>query len=206
MEDEWVKVGLMETVQGMIEYLFSGRWVTGSIYLTLPLLHPWCALEIPLLEGQCTFPNSFDMWSATWLALLTWKRQMSKATSYEPRWYESSCVSLCVCSVTQSYPTFWDLMGCRLLCPWDFPGKNTGVGCHFLLQVIFPTQGSNPCLLHWQADSLPLSQLRSLCFPWPFPFLSLPWVEVASLVCCCQGENEWQVEKSQTTPDQPSLD
>ena len=36
----------------------------------------------------------------------------------------------------------------RLLCPWDFPGKNTGVVCHFLLQAIFPTQGSNPSLLH----------------------------------------------------------
>ena len=34
----------------------------------------------------------------------------------------------------------------RLLCPWDFPGKNTGVGCHFLLQGIFLTQGSNPGL------------------------------------------------------------
>ena len=44
-----------------------------------------------------------------------------------------------------------------LLCPWDFPGKNTGVGCHFLLQGIFPTQGSNPCLLHWQVNSFPLS-------------------------------------------------
>ena len=46
----------------------------------------------------------------------------------------------------------------RLFCPWDFPGKNTGLGCHFHLQGIFPTQGSNPhllCLLHWQADSLP---------------------------------------------------
>jgi len=30
----------------------------------------------------------------------------------------------------------------RLLCPWDFPGKNTGMGCHFFLQGIFPTQGS----------------------------------------------------------------
>ena len=39
-----------------------------------------------------------------------------------------------------------------LFCPWDFPGKNTGVGCHFLLQGIFPTQGSNLHLLHWQAD------------------------------------------------------
>ena len=36
----------------------------------------------------------------------------------------------------------------RLLCPWDFSGKNTGVGCHFLLQGIFPTQESNWGLLH----------------------------------------------------------
>ena len=36
----------------------------------------------------------------------------------------------------------------RLLCPCDFPGKDTGVGCHFLLQGIFPTQGSNPGLLY----------------------------------------------------------
>ena len=36
----------------------------------------------------------------------------------------------------------------RLLRPWDFPGKSTGVGCHFLLQGIFPTQGSNPGLPH----------------------------------------------------------
>ena len=35
-----------------------------------------------------------------------------------------------------------------LLCPWDFPGKNTGVGCHFLLQGIFLTQGLNPHFLH----------------------------------------------------------
>ena len=34
--------------------------------------------------------------------------------------------------------------------PWDSPGKNTGVGCHFLLQGIFPTQGSNPGLLHFR--------------------------------------------------------
>ena len=36
----------------------------------------------------------------------------------------------------------------RFLCPWDFLGKNTGVGCHFLLQEIFPTQGLNPGLPH----------------------------------------------------------
>ena len=50
----------------------------------------------------------------------------------------------------------------RLLCPWNIPGKNTGQGCHFLLQKIFPPQGSNLCLLYllnWQADSLPLHHL-----------------------------------------------
>ena len=46
----------------------------------------------------------------------------------------------------------------RLLCPWDSPGKNTGVGCHALLQGIFPTQGSNPgflCLPHCQVGWRP---------------------------------------------------
>ena len=36
----------------------------------------------------------------------------------------------------------------RLLCPWDSPGKNTGVDCHFLLHGVFPTQESNPGLPH----------------------------------------------------------
>ena len=48
----------------------------------------------------------------------------------------------------------------RLLCAWDSPGKNTGVGCHALLQWIFLTQGLNPpllSLLHWQMVSLPLA-------------------------------------------------
>ena len=51
----------------------------------------------------------------------------------------------------------------RLLCPWDFLGKNTGEGFHFLLQGIFLTQGLNPplYLVHWQVDSLTLSHLRS---------------------------------------------
>ena len=50
------------------------------------------------------------------------------------------------CLVSQSCPALWQphgLQPVRLPCPWDFPRKNTGVGCHFLLQGIFPTQGSN---------------------------------------------------------------
>ena len=53
--------------------------------------------------------------------------------------------------VAKSCPTLttpWTV-ACRLLCPWDIPGKNTAVGCDFLLQRIFPTQGSNLGLLHY---------------------------------------------------------
>ena len=49
----------------------------------------------------------------------------------------------------------------RFLCSWGFPCKNTGVGCHFLLQGIFSTQGWNLHLLHWQAGSSPLSHQGS---------------------------------------------
>ena len=49
----------------------------------------------------------------------------------------------------------------RLLCPWDSSGKNTGVGCHFLLQGIFRTQGSNPGLLHCRQTLYHLSHQGS---------------------------------------------
>ena len=70
-------------------------------------------------------------------------------------------VICCCCSVAKLCPPLlWrhGLQTARLLCPWDFSGKNTRVGCHFILQGIFPTQGLNSCLLHWQAGSLALSQ------------------------------------------------
>ena len=47
--------------------------------------------------------------------------------------------------MTDSFAIPWAVAP-RLLCPWDFLGKNIGVDCHFLLQGIFPTQRSNPCL------------------------------------------------------------
>ena len=53
----------------------------------------------------------------------------------------------------------------RLLCTWNFSGKNTGAGCHFLLQKLFQTQGLNLHLLHllhWQVDSLPMHHLGSM--------------------------------------------
>ena len=67
----------------------------------------------------------------------------------------SSHVRMCVHACVLSRVQLCSRMDCSppssSLCPWDFPGMNTGVGCHFLPQGIFPTQGSNPRLLHWQA-------------------------------------------------------
>jgi len=72
------------------------------------------------------------------------------------RWVKSQQMSVLpsklYCSlVAKSHPTLSHIHGLqptRLLCLWDFPGKNTGVGCHFLLQGIFPTHGLNLHHLH----------------------------------------------------------
>ena len=82
--------------------------------------------------------------------------------------------SMCVCTPQLSlvFATY-GLQSTRLLCPWNFLSKNTGVGCHFLLQGNLPNPGIEPgllCLLHWQTDSLPLCLLESSKIP--FPFLS----------------------------------
>ena len=62
-----------------------------------------------------------------------------------------------LCLATQSCLTLGGTMDCSppgSSVHGDFPGKNTGVGCHALLQGIFPTQGSNPGLPHLQVNSL----------------------------------------------------
>ena len=71
------------------------------------------------------------------------------------------CVCVCVpLSCVQLFATPWTV-ATRLLCPWDSPGKNTGVGCHVLLQGIFWTQGLNPDLLHCRQLRYRLSHLGS---------------------------------------------
>ena len=74
-------------------------------------------------------------------------------------------IGLCVLCA-QSCPSLCDPMDCS---PADFSVheiSQAGVCCHFLLQEIFRTQGSNLCLLHWQADYLPPSHLGNpFCRP-----------------------------------------
>ena len=69
----------------------------------------------------------------------------------------------------------------RLLCPWDSPGKNTGVGCHFFLHGIFPTQVSNLGLLHCRQILYHLNHkggkmLTHLLYGDPCKDIKLPWM------------------------------
>ena len=59
--------------------------------------------------------------------------------------------------VAQLCPTLrpHGLYSTRLFCPWNFPGKSTGVGCHFLLQGTFPDPGIEPKSPALRADALP---------------------------------------------------
>ena len=83
----------------------------------------------------------------------------------------------------------------RLLSSWDSPGRNTGVGCHFLLLGIFPTQVSNPSLLHCRQILYQLSYKGS-------PTQACTWFNV--LFCCLKILNIFflhlcSIEKSDGT-------
>ena len=91
--------------------------------------------------------------------------EMSLKDKYTHEWV------LSLFSRVQLFVTLWTVAH-WLFCPGVSPGKNTRVGCHALLQGIFPNQGSNLhllCLLHWQVGSLPLAPPGKpqgyICFP-----------------------------------------
>ena len=71
-------------------------------------------------------------------------------------WLQQNCV------LAQSCPILCNPMDCSLPGSSVHGGKNTQVGCHFLFLGIFPTQGSNSHLLHWQADPLPSAKIVNI--------------------------------------------
>ena len=90
----------------------------------------------------------------------TWLKQLCTHGSDWEFYCSSFLSALCVVtSVVSNSLQPYGLKPSRLLCPWNSPGKNTGVGCHSFLQGIFPTQGSNPGLLHCRQILYPLSLL-----------------------------------------------
>ena len=104
-------------------------------------------------------------------AMSTWRKQClflicpkAPVDLCDPRFNQRS---KCKWSHSVVSTSLWPhgLQPTRLLYPWDFPGKSTGVGCHFLLHRIFPTQGSNPGLPHCRQTFYHLShQGRRIAF------------------------------------------
>ena len=98
--------------------------------------------QIPLGIRECCFispQNIIPPWTLCQESLLF------KFWSY---WGGNSVCVCLVASVMSNSVRPYELYLTRLLCPWDSPGKNSGVGCHALLQGIILTQRSNQCLLH----------------------------------------------------------
>ena len=152
----------METQRGQVqprgaqEATTLGHRSSGFCVYTI-LIHGILSLS--------TWPCYSSPWSTNKSELLLGKWSIKIKNSISSNilanhWVMHACVhakSLQLC------PILCNPVNCSspgsFLCPWDSPRKNTGVGCHALLQGIFLTQGSNLSLLpllHWQVDSLPL--------------------------------------------------
>ena len=93
------------------------------------------------------------------------------------------------CSVMPDSLRPHELQPTKLLCPWDFPGKDTGVGCHFLIQGIFPTQRSNPGLLHCRQILYRLSYKGSPIFAAPHMWDLVPKPGIEPETPALEGHN-----------------
>ena len=140
----------MEKQWKLRDFIFGGSKITSD---------GDCSHEIErrLLPGRKFMTNLDSILKSRDITLPT-KVHLVKAMVFPVVMYAAAAKSL------QSCPTLCDPMDCSLPCfsvHGIFPGKSTGVGCHFPLQGIFPTQGLKLCFLHWQANSFPVSHLGS---------------------------------------------
>ena len=110
----------------------------GQLWLHIRI--PWDAFKLPKPRAHQINEISSSR-GGTRQRCSQWAKQIENHPSHS----SLCCVVLSRCRV-RLFSTPW-LQPTRI-CPWDSPGKNTGVGCHFLLQGIFPNQGLNPGLLH----------------------------------------------------------
>ena len=112
-------------------------WNQSVVPCTVLTVASWPAYRFLKRQFRCSrIPISFRifhslLWSTIFHGIV--KEKQRNAYPFESE-VAQSCPTLC---------NPWTVACTRLLHPWDFPGKNTRVGCHFLLQGVFPTQGSN---------------------------------------------------------------
>ena len=124
-----------EKLEAVADFLFLGSQIT---------MGGDCSHEIKkkkhLLLGRKSMTNEDNITKSRGITLL-----INDLCSQSYVLFQCVCVS---CSVVSDSLIPHGLLSARLLCPWNSPGKNTGVGGPALLQGIFPTQGLNPGLLH----------------------------------------------------------
>ena len=79
-----------------------------------------------------------------------------------------------------------------LLCPWDSPGKSTGVGCHAFLQEVFPTQDSNLGLRHCRQTLYHLSHQGSMCLHISYTLLQMLFGSfLYFFLLCAMSHSTW---------------
>ena len=120
------------------------------IFIVIQSWKQACPLAF-FLCPQVMLPFRSSMFSYTLYKWGNWRR-FCLHKAYWRTWFFHPyvCVYVCVrqvASVMSDSVRSHGVLPTRVLCPWDFPSKNTEVGCHFLLQGILPMQGSNPSLL-----------------------------------------------------------
>ena len=137
-------------------------------------------LLLMALLSFCCYIRDFSKKTDYFKWLLRELFQESGGESQMARMYLLSCL------VAKSCQTFATLLAVapQTPCPWDFSGKKTGVGCHFFLQGIFLTQGSNLRLLNCQVIL--------------YNCLGSPTDQVAAeIVILCRDEKErWNIKVS----------
>ena len=102
-----------------------------------------CLLTQYIFFGECLFRSSVPILTEHFVFLpLNCKRSLN---SLDTRRLSATC-PCSVASLVSDSSRPHGLELAELFCPWDFPGKNTEVSCHFLLQGIFPAQESKPHL------------------------------------------------------------
>ena len=107
------------------------------------------------LTGSAPSENSLDVQMFLYLETKSRAYDTILKISSCNKTYISTFLTYSFTSVSYSLQPHW-LQPARFHCPWSFPGKDTGVGCCFLLPEIFLTLGLNSSLLnllHWQADT-----------------------------------------------------
>ena len=135
-----------------------------AIGLDSQALHSW-ALGSRFLGHQPEGRARTRLWTHSHLD--PWNGPLPSPSAVQTRKHLTNSLFSCVCvcvshSVMSNSLRPRGLQPAKLLCPQDFSGKNTGVGCHFLLQGIFPAQRLNPGLLHCRQTLYHLSLIVDL--------------------------------------------